>query len=176
MVVIRIIVKLALTLAPIPFLIRNQSSVEQGNQRIDQQNRHGRNHLFVGVVWNLQPGHHTLLRGSGTRFVSISIYYQSIGNSVNQLLIPVELDYHGGGNLWSMTMRNLIKPFLDSRDVSVYRFWQDTGISRTTAYALYNNPEQYPGRDVMDAICSVYKVQPGDLLQWVADDSPPASG
>ena len=75
-----------------------------------------------------------------------------------------------------MTMRNLIKPFLDSRDVSVYRFWQDTGISRTTAYALYNNPEQYPGRDVMDAICSVYKVQPGDLLQWVADDSPPASG
>ncbi|MEO1145147.1 MAG: helix-turn-helix transcriptional regulator [Cyanobacteria bacterium J06638_22] len=67
-------------------------------------------------------------------------------------------------------MRNKIKELVDGRGMSVYQFWQDTDISRTTAYALYNKPEQYPGRDVMDSICRVYKVQPGDVLEWVPDE------
>ena len=66
-----------------------------------------------------------------------------------------------------MTMRNKIKELVDKRGLTVYQFWQDTGVSRTTAYALYNKPEQYPGRDVMDAICRVYSVQPGDVLEYV---------
>lgn len=68
-----------------------------------------------------------------------------------------------------MPMKNKIKEFVDRQGISVYQFWQDTGISRTTAYALYNNPAQYPGRDVMDAICSKYRIQPGDLLEWVPE-------
>ncbi|WP_442936137.1 helix-turn-helix domain-containing protein [Nostoc sp.] len=46
-----------------------------------------------------------------------------------------------------------------------YQFWQETGISRTTAYNLYNNSAQYLGRDVMDAICSRYNIQPDTLLK-----------
>lgn len=69
-----------------------------------------------------------------------------------------------------MAMKNRIKQLVDSKGISVYQFWQDTGISRNTAYALYNNPDQYPGRDVMDAICATYKVQPGELLEWVNSD------
>lgn len=64
-------------------------------------------------------------------------------------------------------MKNRIKEFVDSRKITVYQFWKDTGISRTTAYALYNEPDQYPGKNVMEAICNAYKVQPGDLLTWV---------
>ncbi|WP_199338589.1 helix-turn-helix transcriptional regulator [Anabaena sp. FACHB-83] len=64
-------------------------------------------------------------------------------------------------------MRNRIKEFVDSRGISVYQFWHETGISRTTAYNLYNNSAQYPARDVMDAICTRYGIQPDILLKWI---------
>ena len=67
-------------------------------------------------------------------------------------------------------MRNKVKALVDSRDISVYEFWQRTGISRTTAYSLYNKPEQYPGRDVMDAICLTFSVQPNDVIECIADN------
>ena len=65
---------------------------------------------------------------------------------------------------------NKVKQLLDCRGISRYRFWKDTGIAQRTAYDLYNNPEQYLGRDVMNAVCQIYGVQPGDLLEWVEDD------
>jgi len=64
-------------------------------------------------------------------------------------------------------MRNRIKELVDSRGLTVYQFWKATGISRTTAYDLYKDPSQYPGKNVMDAICDTYKVQPGELLVWI---------
>jgi hypothetical protein len=66
-------------------------------------------------------------------------------------------------------MRNKIKQLVDSRGLSIYRFWQDTGISRNTAYDLYNNPDRYPMADVMDAIIKTYKVDPGDVIEWIPD-------
>lgn len=69
-----------------------------------------------------------------------------------------------------MPMRNRIKEFVDSRGISVYQFWHETGISRTTAYNLYNNSAQYPARDVMDAICTRYGIQPDILLKWIPDE------
>lgn len=65
-----------------------------------------------------------------------------------------------------MPMKNRIKEFVDAREPSVYAFWQKTGISRTTAYDLYHNSDTYPGKNVMDAICQAYDVQPGDLIYW----------
>lgn len=65
-----------------------------------------------------------------------------------------------------MPMKNRVKEFVDSRELTVYQFWKKTGISRTTAYALYNDAEQYPGKNVMDAICMTFNVQPGELLAW----------
>jgi hypothetical protein len=67
-------------------------------------------------------------------------------------------------------MRNKIKQLVDSRGLSVYRFWQDTGISRNTAYELYNNPDRYPMADVMDAIIKAYQVKTDEVIEWIPDD------
>lgn len=74
-----------------------------------------------------------------------------------------------------MVMRNKIKAFVDGLDITVYQFRQQTNIANKTAYDLYNNPLQYPGRDVMDKICSTFRVQPGDLLEWVSENEEAAS-
>ena len=66
-----------------------------------------------------------------------------------------------------MPMRNKIKAFVDSHGISVYEFRKRAGIANKTAYDLYNHPEQYPGRDVMDKICTAFQIQPGELLEWV---------
>lgn len=71
-----------------------------------------------------------------------------------------------------MAIRNRVRVLVDRLELTVYRFGKATGISQTTAYALYNNPGQYLGKDVMDAICRVYGVQPGELLEWVEDSEP----
>ncbi len=70
-----------------------------------------------------------------------------------------------------MAMRNRIKPFVDGLGLTVYQFRQRTGIANKTAYDLYNNPDQYPAKNVMEKICSTFKVQPGDLLEWVEETS-----
>jgi DNA-binding Xre family transcriptional regulator len=69
----------------------------------------------------------------------------------------------------AMTIRNRIKELVDSRGLSIYRFWQDTGISRNTAYELYHHPERYPMAEVMEAICRAYGVTPGDVLEYAPD-------
>lgn len=68
-----------------------------------------------------------------------------------------------------MAMRNKIKEFVDSQNLTVYEFRKRTGIANKTAYDLYNKPEQYPGKDVMEKICTSFKVQPGVLLEWVEE-------
>jgi len=68
-----------------------------------------------------------------------------------------------------MPMQNKIKAFVDGRGMTVYEFRKQTGIANKTAYDLYNNPEQYPSKNVMDKICSTFQIQPGDLLLWVAN-------
>lgn len=66
-------------------------------------------------------------------------------------------------------LKNRIKEFVDSRKLTIRQFWKDIGISRTTAYALYNNPDQYLAKNVMNAVCTTYRVQPGELMVWVPD-------
>jgi len=47
-----------------------------------------------------------------------------------------------------------------------YRFWQETGLGRDTAYRLYNDPTYIPTGQVLNKICSTYKIQPGEFLEW----------
>ncbi|HLO50322.1 MAG TPA: helix-turn-helix transcriptional regulator, partial [Kamptonema sp.] len=68
------------------------------------------------------------------------------------------------------SMKNLIKPFLDERSITPYRFWQTTKISRVTAYRLYNDPTYIPGADVLTNICDTYKIQPGVVLLWTPEE------
>ena len=67
-----------------------------------------------------------------------------------------------------MAIVNTIKQFVDSRGLSAYRFRKETGIAQATAYSLYKKPSQIPRSDVLDAICTAYGVQPGEILQWVS--------
>ena len=66
-------------------------------------------------------------------------------------------------------MINRIKPFLDSRKITRYRFGKAVGISQTTAYTLYANPEQLPSSTVLSKICDTYEVQPGEIVEWVKE-------
>lgn len=67
-------------------------------------------------------------------------------------------------------MKNKVKQLLDARGMSRYRFWKLTGISRPTAYDLYDDPFYVPRETVMEAICRALKVQPGDFLEYVEED------
>lgn len=79
-----------------------------------------------------------------------------------------------------MTVLNRIKEFLDARPdpiggteyTSPYRFWQQTGIGRDTAYRMYNDPTYIPTSKVLNKICNTYKIQPGSFLVWEPDDAP----
>uniref|UniRef100_A0A0C1RDV1 DNA-binding protein n=2 Tax=Tolypothrix TaxID=111782 RepID=A0A0C1RDV1_9CYAN len=69
-----------------------------------------------------------------------------------------------------MPVRNKIKHFIDSRAITRYQFTKDTGLSATTAYALYDNPWQVPHVTAMNKICDTYRVQPCELIEWVAPE------
>jgi DNA-binding Xre family transcriptional regulator len=64
-------------------------------------------------------------------------------------------------------MRNKIKQFLESRGLSAYRMIQDANISDTTGYKLAADPGYIPSAKVLEAICEAYRVQPGELLEWI---------
>lgn len=66
-------------------------------------------------------------------------------------------------------MLNKIYEFIQNRGISRYRFWQDTQLGRDTAYRLCNDPTYIPTGNVLDKICSTYKMQPGDFLEWRDD-------
>ena len=72
-------------------------------------------------------------------------------------------------------MFNRIKDFVDQRGITRYRFWQDTNLGRDTAYRLYNDPSYIPTGAVLDKICSTYKMQPGEFLEW-REESPNEEG
>lgn len=66
-----------------------------------------------------------------------------------------------------MPMKNKLKQFIETRQISTYRFVRDCGISDTTGYSLINNPDQIPSSKVLVAICEHYKVQPNEILELV---------
>lgn len=70
-------------------------------------------------------------------------------------------------------MLNKIHEFIQNRGISRYRFWQDTQLGRDTAYRLCNDPSYIPTGNVLDKICSTYKIQPGDFLEWREDQLNP---
>jgi DNA-binding Xre family transcriptional regulator len=69
-----------------------------------------------------------------------------------------------------MTVRNTIKTFIEKKGISVYRFRLDTGVSQGTAYSLTNAPDRIPNADVLNRICETYRIQPGEILEWIPDE------
>lgn len=73
-----------------------------------------------------------------------------------------------------MPVKNKIKSFVDSQDMSVYEFWKKTSIAQRTAYDLYNEPWQLPSSTVLTKICDAFRIQPSELLEWVPPEERPA--
>ncbi|NJM69137.1 MAG: helix-turn-helix transcriptional regulator [Scytonema sp. RU_4_4] len=69
-----------------------------------------------------------------------------------------------------MTVINKIQEFIDSKNISKYKFMKDTGVAQRTAYDLCNNPIQLPSPDVLRNICNTYQIQPGEILEWLPPD------
>jgi DNA-binding Xre family transcriptional regulator len=65
---------------------------------------------------------------------------------------------------------NKIQAFIESRNISKYKFMKDTGVAQRTAYDLCNNPLQLPSPDVLRKICDTYEIQPGEILEWLPSD------
>lgn len=64
-------------------------------------------------------------------------------------------------------MRNKIKAFVESREISVYAFREKTGIANKTAYDLVNTPTQIPSGNVIAKICDAFEIQPNEILEWI---------
>ncbi len=66
-----------------------------------------------------------------------------------------------------MPVRNTIRRFIEEKlKITRYEFSERTGLSKTTVYNLYDNPEQIPNRLALNKICDCYKIQPCELLEW----------
>lgn len=66
-----------------------------------------------------------------------------------------------------MPVRNKLKEFVEKKGISIYQFWQEAGISRTTAYSLSGDPKQLPNSSVLHKICDRYRIQPSEILEWI---------
>jgi DNA-binding Xre family transcriptional regulator len=71
-----------------------------------------------------------------------------------------------------MAVRNTIKDFVDRLGISVYEFRKRTQIAQSTAYSLYNNPDQLPNSSVISKICDAFEIQPNEILRWEKKDNP----
>lgn len=70
-----------------------------------------------------------------------------------------------------MPIRNKVKDLAISKgDNTNYKFWKRSGLSQTTAYRIYRDPTVYLSEVVLEIICKIYDAQPGDCLEYVADD------
>ncbi|MBN8770517.1 MAG: helix-turn-helix transcriptional regulator [Thiobacillus sp.] len=58
--------------------------------------------------------------------------------------------------------------------MNIKTFSDKTGLAYNTAHDLYTGRVSRIGLEVLDKVCRVLKMQPGDLLVWV-DDAPVAT-
>lgn len=70
-----------------------------------------------------------------------------------------------------MAVKNRVAQALEAKQMTRYRFWQETGLARITAYKLVNDPTYVPKGEIWDKVCQVFNCQPGDLMFWMPDDS-----
>lgn len=64
-------------------------------------------------------------------------------------------------------VRNKVKALVDGHNETRYRFMVKTGLAQATAYSLYENPNKYPHKEALTAICNAYGVTVSDVLEVV---------
>ena len=64
---------------------------------------------------------------------------------------------------------NRVKDILQEKGLTAAAFARVTNIARNTSYSLARDPGHFPNREVLDAICTTFNLQPGDVLVCVPD-------
>ena len=67
-----------------------------------------------------------------------------------------------------MPVQNTLKEFLEAKQMSRYEFAKVTGVSQTTVYFLYDNPDSLPQSSVLNKICDYFRIQPNEIIIWIA--------
>ena len=75
-----------------------------------------------------------------------------------------------------MTIVNVIGDAVRQREWSIQTFADKTGLAYNTAYDLYTGRARRIGLEVLDKVCRVLDLEPGDLLKRIDDAPPVASG
>lgn len=72
-----------------------------------------------------------------------------------------------------MTIVNKIGDIAREQGITkILHFAEKTGLAYNTAHDLYTGRATRIGIEVLDKVCRVLKVQPGELLVWKEDPSP----
>lgn len=73
-----------------------------------------------------------------------------------------------------MPVRNCLKPVLEKKlniqRLTPYRFGKLTGLGRATSDRI-NDPNWIPSAETLETICRIFRIQPGEFIYWVPDDS-----
>jgi DNA-binding Xre family transcriptional regulator len=73
-----------------------------------------------------------------------------------------------------MPVRNCLKPVLEKKlqikNLTAYRFQKLTGLGRGTSIRI-NDPNWVPNEQSLATICKTFRIQPGEFLYWVPDES-----
>lgn len=72
-----------------------------------------------------------------------------------------------------MAIRVLLDEMLASRGIGVGEFAEAVGITPANVAVLKNGRAKAVRFSTLEAMCRVLECQPGDLLEWVADESVP---
>ena len=70
-----------------------------------------------------------------------------------------------------MTIVNRIGEAVRAQELNIKQFAEKADLAYNTAHDLYTGRVTRIGLEVLDRVCRVLKVQPGELLVWV-DDQP----
>ena len=78
------------------------------------------------------------------------------------------------GEFCEMPVRNCLKPVLEKKlnikKLTGYKFGKLTGFGRATSERIHD-PNWIPNEKTLDTICKTFRIQPGEFLFWVPDES-----
>ena len=71
-----------------------------------------------------------------------------------------------------MAVKNRLKDVLIhllGEEITAYRVSKMTGLGNSTVLRVLNNPDWYPDKSTMEAICKTFRIQPADFLYYEED-------
>jgi len=63
------------------------------------------------------------------------------------------------------------KSFRERRRITLNEVCEATGLSRPTISRIANTPGYKTNTDSLDVLCRYFECQPGDLLQWIDEET-----